>query len=322
MGTRAEYTYLNQSIDVSPKTITFSSLGTSDEGSTLPTFTQTPIVEVLRIYGDRLIYVSSISTTQIVFTASGAGDSLPISIDYRIVSRETIAPAAGAPGTAILWPYYCTIQDIQDRLVGIDTLFGTNGKLTDNVVMSLISQTHSEVNAALSTGNYTVPVTNTNKTTIASGISASDNVVTISVTDDTIFTIGDTVFIHGQLSSNFYAEFAHVVNADTGADTIVVYSLINSYNSGSTIEVVEAGFNYVRDCEAVGATVKALQSPVISQGRSRNESVNQFDAWYKERLDSLKSGKVSLDGLVENIVLTSYQVEEDTDPVFTETMKW
>lgn len=324
MGTFVEYTYLAKSITTAAEasggqTITFASLGTSKEGNTLPSFAQIPIVEVVSKEGDRDIRIprSEVTTSQFVVRASDSGVSLPFNIDFRIISLETTVVSAGAPGTAVVWPYYCTMQDVDDRLVGLlpalrSSTVGSTVPLNNNVLMNLVSQVYGEINAALDRGGYSTPVANTNKTTITAGISASNNIVTIPVGDDTIFSVGDMAFIHGQTSSTFNAEFVHIVNADSGADTVVAFSLLNAYNNGSTIEAVTRGFNYVRQCNAVGVAVQSLMSPVVAQGRSANSKVVDLNDWYERCLADLSSGSVTLDGLslASNArFIKSYQTE-------------
>ena len=138
MGTRQEYTFIGVSITTEPTQVfTWAALQSSpgpDEGGTIPTtFSVIPAIEITRVYGDAKFYVvdGDITTTQVTITGSGFNDPVPIKIDIKVVSRETVSPTAGAPGTAVVWPYYCTLEDVKDRLVSIDKLFGTNGKLTE-----------------------------------------------------------------------------------------------------------------------------------------------------------------------------------------------
>jgi len=104
MGTRQEWTFIGVSIDTEPtKVLTWSALQTTpgpDEGGTiLSKFTVKPAVEITRVYGDAKFYIvdGDVTTTQVTITSSGFNDPVPIKIDLKVVSRETTAPAAGAP---------------------------------------------------------------------------------------------------------------------------------------------------------------------------------------------------------------------------------
>jgi len=312
MGLRDEFSYLAQSINSFDETVLFSSLGTPDEGGTLPTFTVTPLIEITAITGRRLIYVKSKSTTQVVFDASGSGDPFPITIDFRIVSRETTTPTAGGAGTVVTWPYYCSKEDVRDEIINID--FGANAKLTPKKLMMFISKIFGEINAAGSEGGYDVPFTNGgNATTITAGISLSDDVVTVGVADDSVLVVGDTAFIHGQTGNTFNAEFTPIVNVDTSADTVVVINLQNDYNSGATIEKCQQDFLSVRDINVKGAAVRALNSLTV---RSENiqEKLEEMQDWYEQSLQQLRDGKISK-GVDRDTVITSLQVDDSDENV-------
>ncbi len=89
MGTRTEYTYLNQSIDTAPKTFTFANLGTSDESKAIPdSFTNVPIIEIIAVRSNRTVFISAITVSDFTVDVGDMGETLPIEFDFRVVSRD------------------------------------------------------------------------------------------------------------------------------------------------------------------------------------------------------------------------------------------
>ena len=318
MGTRQEWTFIGVSITTEPTQVfTWAALQSSpgpDEGGTIPTtFSNTPAVEITRVYGDAKFYVvdGNVTTTQVTITGSGFNDPVPIKIDLKVVSRETVSPAAGAAGTAVKWPFYCTIEDVKDRLVSIDKLFGTAGKLTDDVLLNLVSLTYSQIHSAAGIGGYAVPITNGDVTTLSAGPSSSAVPVALGIADITKIAVGDLAFIHGASGTAYLAEFQGVVNIDTSAETAVVLRLRNTYDSGVTIEKCTEAFKIFRDCNAIGAALEAMNSTTVGQSIGKNEKVGTMEGFLKNCLKGLMEGSLFIDGLAKKSGggIKSYQTE-------------
>ena len=336
MGTRQEWTFIGVSITAEPtQAFLWSALQSSpgpDEGGTIPTtFSVVPAVEITRIYKDGKFFVldGNVTTTQVIISSSGFNDPLPIKIDLKVVSRETTAPTAGAPGTAVVWPYYCTLRDVKDKLVSIDKLFGTNGKLTDVVLLNQISMAYASLHSAAAIGGYGVPLVNGDVSTLSSGPTASSIPKTIGVTDISKITAGDLVFIHGASGSAYLAEFVGVVNVDASAETAVVMFLRNGYDSGVTIEKCTEAFKIFRECNAIGAARGALNSTVVGQSIGRNEKVQNLSDFLDKCLKGLMEGSLFIDGLSKKSGggIKTYQTENPNAsdvvnaPVFSLDMK-
>ena len=317
MGTRQEYTFIGVNITTDPtQAFTWAALQTSpspDEGSTIPTtFVNVPIVEILRVYGDAKFYIADgdVTVTGVTISSSGFNDAPPIKVDLRVVSRETIAPTAGTQGTAVVWPFYCTLNDVKDKLTSMEMSFGTSGNLTDTVLNNAISAALGDINGAAGMGGYALPVVNGSVTTINAGATASANAVTLGIVDITKITAGDLVFIHGASGSTFNAEFVGVVNVDTTAKTAVVLFLRQAYNSGSTIETCSQAFKVFRECNAISAAMKALNSTTVGQSIGKNEKVSTFEGFLAKCLKGLMEGTIALDGLSKRTgAIKTFQTE-------------
>jgi len=336
MGTRQEWTFIALEITTEPTQVfLWSALQTTpgpDEGGTIPTtFTNIPAIEITRMYGEAKFSVADgdVTTTQITITSSALNDPVPQKIDLKVVSRETIAPTAGAPGTAIVWPFYCTIEDVKDKLLSIPKLFGTAGKLTDDVLLNHISLAHSEIHAAAGIGGYDVPLTNGNITTLSAGPSLSAVPVALGITDISKLSIGDLAFIHGASGTAYLAEFQGVVNIDITAETAVVMRLRNAYDSGVTIESCTEAFKIFRQCNAIGAALEAMSSMTVGQSIGKNDKVSTMEGFLKSCLKGLMDGSIFIDGLLKKSGggIKTYQTENPNNddvkfsPVFSLDMK-
>ena len=305
MGTRQEWTFRALPITTDPQIFTWAALQASpgpDEGGTIPTtFTNIPEVEIPRVYGDAKFSIgaSDVTTTQVTIRSSGFNDPLPISITLKVISRETTAPAAGASGTAVVWPYYATLRDVKDKLVSIDKLFATNGKLTDTVLLNQISLAYADIHSAAAIGGYTIPLTNPAVTTLSAGPSASAVPVALGIADITKISAGDLAFIHGASGSAYLAEFVGVVNVDTVSETAVVMFLRNAYDSGVTIEKCTEAFKTFRQCNAIAAAMGALNSTTVGQSIGINQKVATFEGFLTKCLKGLMEGTMAIDGLTK-----------------------
>lgn len=317
MGTFQEWTFIGISITDEPtQAFTWAALQSSpgpDQGGTIPsTFNIVPAIEITRVYGDGKFYVADgdVLVTGLTITGSGNNDPLPIKIDLKVVSRETTAPAAGAPGTAVVWPYYATLRDVKDKLVSIDKLFGINGKLTDVVLLNQISLAYADIHAAAAIGGYNIPLVNTDVSTLSAGPSASTVPVALGIADISKIAAGDLAFIHGASGTAFLAEFVGVVNVDTTAKTAVVMFLRNAYDSGVTIEKCTEAFKIFRQCNAIAAAMGALNSTTVGQSIGINAKVATFEGFLAKCLKGLMDGTLALEGLTKKSgALISYQTE-------------
>lgn len=336
MGTRQEWTFISVEITTEPTQVfTWAALQTTpgpDEGGTIPTtFAVAPAIEITRVYKDAKFFVvdGDVTTTQITITSSGFNDPLPIKIDLKVVSRDTTAPTAGAPGIAIIWPFYCTIEDVKDKLISIDKLFGTAGKLTDDVLLNLISLAHSEIHAAAAIGGYDIPLINGNITTLSAGPSLSAVPVALGITDISKLSIGDLAFIHGASGTAYLAEFQGVLNIDVTAETAVVMRLRNAYDSGVTIESCTQAFKVFRQCNAIAAALEAMSSMTAGQSIGKNDKVSSMESFLKNCLKGLMDGSMFIDGLSKKSGggIKTYQTENPNNddvkfsPVFSLDMK-
>jgi len=307
MGTRQEFTFIGVIFPGPSDTqiFTWASLQATpgpDEGGTIPTtFAKVPDVEITRYFGDARFFIETgaITTTQVTIKNSGFSDPLPQTFTLKVVSRDTTAPAAGAPGVAVTWPYYATLRDVKDKLVSIDKLFGTNGKLTDTVLLNQISLAYGDIHAAAAIGGYNVPLTNTQVSTLSAGPSASAVPIALGITDITKIATGDLAFIHGASGTAFLAEFVGVVNIDTTAKTAVVMFLRNAYDSGVTIEKCTEAFKIFRQCNAIAAAMGALNSTTVGQSIGINQKVATFVGFLEKCLKGLMEGTLAIDGLTK-----------------------
>lgn len=92
MPIRNEYIYLDYSITSDVFTLNFSTLTASDEdrGRVPPTFTNPPQIEVTAVRGNNTVFfnTSDLTATSVIFRL-GDGDPAPLSIDFKIIDRES-----------------------------------------------------------------------------------------------------------------------------------------------------------------------------------------------------------------------------------------
>jgi len=320
MGTRQEWTFIGVILTSETQIFTWASLQTTpgpDEGGTIPTtFAKAPDVEITRYFGDAKFFIESgaITTTQVTIKNSGFSDPLPQTFTLKVVSRETTAPAAGAPGTAVTWPFYATLEDVKDKLVSIDKLFDTSGKLTDTVLLNQISLAYADIHAAAAIGGYSVPLVNSDVTTLSAGSSASTVPVALGITDITKIAAGDIAFIHGASGTAYLAEFVGVVNVDTTAKTAVVMFLRNAYDSGVTIEKCTEAFKTFRQCNAIAAAMGALNSTTVGQSIGINAKVATFEGFLAKCLKGLMEGTIAISGLTKKTgAIKTFQTENPNE---------
>ena len=304
MGARTEYTFRGVSITTEPtQAFTWAALQTSpspDEGSTIPTtFVNTPQVEIIRYYGNGDFHVvdGDVTVTGVTFTLGGMSDPLPQKIDFRVISRETASPTAGAAGVVVAWPFYATLDDVKDKLRSTKEIYGTDGDITDEVMMNQISMAYAELHSAAGLGGYQVPLENTDRTTLSAGQAVSAVPVALGIADISKLATGDLAFIHGAGGAAYNAEYVSIMNVDTSAKTAVALSVRNAYDSGVTIEKCTEAWKVFRQCNAIAAAKGALNSMVVGQPIGRNEKVQNFVDFLEKCLKGLMDGTLTLTGL-------------------------
>ncbi len=292
-----------------PKTITFASL-TPFEG-TLPTFTTAPLVSVMGAGHRRHFDVDTVGKTSFRIIASSSGGApTNATINIEIISLET-ASASPSSGTAINFPYFCSLNDVDNEIINFTTAIGSSGKLEHTAKRLFISMAYGEINSALSVGGYTVPVLNSVKQAISGSITASDNVVSFTVTDGTAYAIGDTVWLHGQTGNVFNSEFVPIVGISTNVLTVEFAK--NSYNADSTCELCTLGFLHLRSCNVLGAAYRAINALSVKNVNS-NEKAESLKETYQMCLSDLKDGDILLDGLSQgSSFIESFQTNNSTE---------
>ena len=222
--------------------------------------------------------------------------------------------------------YYCSLQDVKDNLLNFDFTTSSH-KLTAKVLRKAIARAYGQLNAALKAGGYSVPVTNSVKTLTTAAESASDAPVVIAVTagDGENFSIGDTVRIHGLLTSTtFYEdEFVGIVLIST--DNITVEFLEDGYDSGATMELCTEGYIFLRDCLASGAAYLASKG-LHTKDVEVDSMLDRMRDDFKDCLKNLREGEIELDGLDKDLNVTfieTFQTENsdaEVDPIFERNM--
>lgn len=222
--------------------------------------------------------------------------------------------------------YYCSIQDVKDNLLNFN-FTASSAKLTAKVIRKAISRAYGQLNAALKKGGYLIPVTNSVKTLTTAAESASDAPVVIAVTagEGANFSIGNTVRIHGLLtSSTFYEdEFVGIVLIST--DNITVEFLEDGYDSGATMELCTEGYIFLRHCLANGAAYLASKG-LHTKDIEVDSMLDRMRDDFNDCLKNLREGEIELDGLDKDpatIFIETYQTENsdaEVDPVFERNM--
>lgn len=314
-----------------PKTINYTDI-TPVDGS-FPAFTTAPIVYVLNATTGRNVFVSAKTTTSFTLdiSTSGGGPGTYV-IDLAIETEDT---PASAPVTAGLRsaPYYCSILDVQNTIINLPQSFSAGRNLDFTKRRIYISQAYGKINAALSKGNYNLPVTLSVQAIVSNTLTAADALVNVdldSAYNTSSFPVGSTIRINGNLSGMTYGdEFVNVVSISS-TTRLVVEFLKNSYtNANTTIELCNDAFLYLRHCNAVGAAYYGLRSLIVGQGQSRNEQVDELKDDFFSCLKDLENGVIDVDGLTKNADdwIKTYQTENPTasdvsgSPVFSLDMK-
>ena len=288
-----------------PKTITYASQ-TPFEG-TLPSFDPAPLVSVMGASHQRHFDVDTVGkTTCRIIASSSGGAPTNATLNLEIISLNA-ASASPSSGTAINFPYFCSLNDIDNELVNLTVAIASTGKLERTIKRLFISQSYGEIVSALGVGGYTVPVRNSVKQAISGAITASNNVVSFTVTDGTAYDIDETVRLHGQTASVFNSEFTPIVGISTNVLTVEFAK--NSYNADSTCELCTLGFLHLRNCNTLGATYRALNALGIKD-TSLSEKAEAMKKVYDKCLKELQDGVVVLDGLTRGSgLIKTYQTE-------------
>jgi len=291
-----------------PKTITIASQ-TPFEG-TFPTFSPAPLVSVLSAAHQRHFDVDTITTTAFnIIAASAGGPPTSATLNIEIISLNVPA-ATPSIDASVDFPYYCSTNDVDSEILNLTVAKASTGKLDRTVKRAFISQSFGEVNAALAKGGYDLPILNTVKQTITEAITASSDVRSFTITDETVFDIGKTVRIHGQSGNNFNSEFVPIV-AITGSVLTVEFAE-NSYNASSTCELCTNGFLYLRNCNTLGAAYRAVNALSI-KNPDFSEKATEMREVYQMCLDDLKDGNILLDGLAQGGSFIQTLQTDDSD---------
>jgi len=295
-----------------PKTITLADLEPFE--GTLPTFDPAPLVSVMGAGHQRHFDVDTVGkTTFRIIASSSGGAPTNATLNVEIISLNT-ASASPSSGVAIDFPYFCSLNDIDNEIVNLTVAIGSSGKLEHTIKRLFISQAYGEINSALKAGGYSVPVLNTVKQAISGSITASDNVRSFTITDGTAYSISQTVRIHGQTGNIFNSEFVPIVGISTNVLTVEFAK--NAYDADSTCELCTLGFLHLRNCNTLGATYRALNALAIEDldlSDKADKLENKFDAC----LTDLKEGNILLDGLTQggDFIESIQTADTDTDNI-------
>ncbi len=275
-----------------PKTITIASQ-TPFEG-TFPAFSPAPLVSVLGASHQRHFDVDTITTTTFrIIAASSGGPPTSATLNIEIISLNVPA-ATPSIDASVDFPYYCSLNDIDNEIINLTVAISSTGQLERTIKRLFISQSYGEVNASLAAGGYDLPVLNTTKQTITEAITASDNVRSFTITDETVFDISKTVRLHGQSGNVFNSEFVPIV-AIVGSVLTVEFAK-NSYNASSTCELCTDGFLYLRNCNTLGAAYRALNTLAIKNPELSEKAADMKEV-YQMCLSDLRDGNILLPGL-------------------------
>lgn len=290
----------------------FASLPAPTAG-TLPTFSTAPVVFIRNADTRRYLVIDGSLTDTTGFTVLGGdlyeyGDDPPYSVVLGIITTD-VTQAADGVGTAVGFPYYCSIIDVQDLIFQRDKSFGaksgTTVPLHNSRLRRFISKANAKVNAALRNGRYSIPAVNTVKQLISNSLTASTNIVTLnSVEDGDEFSIGDTVRIHGTSSNVYNDEFTNIVSINS--DVIDVEFLENSYDANATIERVLPGMDTLRHITAEGAAEMALGGQTARSTTQSNNKIERLSSQFEKDLEAIREGDLVLEGLTRESPISSY----------------
>lgn len=206
-------------------------------------------------------------------------------------------------------PGYCSILDVQDELINLD--FGTNTNLTDARLNRLRSGVNGEINVALATGGYTVPVSLTTTTTTSGAEAASTDTEAIEVVSASAFSAGDTIRIEGLSTTTWNDDFTDVVSIAT--NTMTVFALGKGFDAGATVTLITEGYKKLREMEKIGTALKALNTISVREGRSDNSKISRMREWYDAQYAMLMNGELNLPGLsTGNSFIQNAQTDDDT----------
>jgi len=312
-----------------PETITFASLSAPLSG-TLPTFTTAPIVFVRNSSTNRYLFVDRTAITTSGFDVGASdifSDDPPYTGDIGIITTD-VTPAGAGVATAVSYPYYCAVQDVQDVLIEFDRSFGSDTtavNLDDNKITRFISMAFGRINASIYQGRYTTPAANTTKQVITNSLTAStstaEQVRTLNqVEDGTLFTAGDTVRLHGPSGVTYSDEFTQVVAVSN--DLVDVLYLKNSYDALSTVEIVLPGMETLRHLNAQGAALLAVGGLTLGFSTEENSKEGSLATEFNNELTLIQEHKIALPGLARVDPVTTYirdnasKLPNDGLPVF------
>lgn len=199
------------------------------------------------------------------------------------------------PGVNFL--YYCSLLDVQEEILNATPNWAASGRKADDpFIRRAIRKSYTEINAKAKVGGYSVPITNSTKTTVDGALTVSNNVKTITIDDNaSLFSVGDTVRIHGKLSSVYKDEFTGIVKI--ASSVMTVEFLENAYDDEATFELCTEGYLWLNSCNAIGAAYKVLAGLTVGQARSKNDRLAELRENWEDCKTELQKGTVDLDGL-------------------------
>jgi hypothetical protein len=222
---------------------------------------------------------------------------------------------------AINFLYYCSILNVQNALKNaVKDWTDANRPFDNTEIRDFVSQAFGELNAALSTGGYTLPVTNSTKTTITGAVTAADTVKAEAVADASGFSVGKTVRIHGPATGTIYNdEFVGIVLI--ASNTISFEYAKLDYNAGATMELCTDGYLFLRRANITGASFYVLDSLTMGQAKATNDRLSRLEDRWNSILEDLRERKIKLDGLTaDEIFIETYQTDnsdaDDVGPIF------
>ncbi len=224
---------------------------------------------------------------------------------------------------AINFLYYCSIVNVQNALRNVVKAWtDANRPFDDTEVRDFISQAFGELNAALATGGYTLPVTNSTKTTITGAVTASDNITVEAVADASSFAVGKTVRVHGPETTGddvYNDEFVGIVLISSNNVTFEYFKL--AYDLGATMELCTDGYLFLRRALITGASFYMLDSLILGQAKAENSRVDNLEKRWNNILKDLRDRKIKLDGLTaDETFIATYQTDnpdaDDVGPIF------
>ncbi len=223
---------------------------------------------------------------------------------------------------AINFLYYCSIVNVQNALKNaVKSWSDANRPFDDTEVRDFISQAFGELNAALATGGYTLPVTNSTKTTVTGALTAADTIKAEAVADASGFSVGKTVRIHGPGTGTIYNdEFVGIVLI--ASNTVSLEYIKLPYNAGATMELCTDGYLFLRRALITGASFYVLDSLILGQAKAENSRVDNLEKRWNNILKDLRDRKIKLDGLTaDETFIETYQTNNpdaaDVGPIFT-----